>query len=961
MPDATPAHISKPPRQYQLDIIRGIAVLLMISAHAIDFYHDDSLSYLRHFVTFANTFVFSTFLFISGAVAFIAYLNREDKWTKVRRRLIQRLLVFLLGYYLLALISLGDKIIAASIVERWKILTNIITFQNIPAYTEFLIPFFVYGALLIFLPQLYKKVAANWRLALSYSLLLYIAGFLLYYLPVPASLIPWKALLVGHNHLFRFPILQYAPIYIAGLQWGNWLLAHSHAPDRRRLSLKIMAVTSLSLAAIAFIYFSLNTPWDKVFLRWPPSPVFILIGLAFIFFLNFILSYRQEMRAHPFMRDTFLLLGQNAFALFWTHIFLLKLFQLSGGAQVSSLLIVASLFLTLLITSLALATFIPFNFAFHLTFIRESGGRPFRAYDFPVLPSIYQLAQDISHRPHVIHRTGYALAAIFLFALTFSLFGAPRHELIAQSPPPLVWWDRDYAYNRPLTIKNQQSLSTLQSNSLVSFSLNHQKLVQEKKSLITGSDIRLVFYNGKDFQEIHFWPQTPWNSDQTTLAFLLAKDIGPGQESTNYFIYYGNNIASTLNHTSKALPSTPGDARITLGDESPYELLAETSRIWVLKSDKITATEPIVFSVRLPSPSSLMDPIVDYEVVGTNLRGLMYPVSEDTWEVSLDASSLAPGTYRARAILKDSGATTISQNAGFRVSYPLYVAWTQDWEGYDIPEAYLEAMASITKQHHNLPITHYFNPRIYTAPDISSERRQYLTNWVKNRRDSFSEEIALHLHMFPDYVTDADVAPRNDPRWGFNNDGYDILTSAYTYEETLKLLNRAKQWFDKYDLGTPVAYRAGGWFADSETLKAVQDAGFLADSSGRTAYKFGARKQPGFWNLPPTTKPYYPSESNQNSAAPPPNLTILEIPNNGADSYAFSAKDMIDRFQDNFTGEALTEKQQITYLSHPHWFNRAEQQRVEELFSHIDQFLFDLDRGPIRYVTTSQIYQAWSN
>ncbi len=176
----------------------------------------------------------------------------------------------------------------------------------------------------------------------------------------------------------------------------------------------------------------------------------------------------------------------------------------------------------------------------------------------------------------------------------------------------------------------------------------------------------------------------------------------------------------------------------------------------------------------------------------------------------------------------------------------------------------------------------------------------------------------------------------------------------------LKIIKRGLYWFNKYGLGKPISFRAGGWFANTETLKALEDMGFLIDTSGRTEYTLNNTIK-GPWYLKSTTHPYHPSKTDQNSESldSSQNFRIWEFSNNGGDSYWYKTEELIKRFEDNFKGKPLMEKQQITYLSHPHWFTR-EQEQINSVFDHINQFLYQKDEGPVRYVTLANLYQAWA-
>jgi hypothetical protein len=85
----------------------------------------------------------------------------------------------------------------------------------------------------------------------------------------------------------------------------------------------------------------------------------------------------------------------------------------------------------------------------------------------------------------------------------------------------------------------------------------------------------------------------------------------------------------------------------------------------------------------------------------------------------------------------------------------------------------------------------------------------------------------------------------------------------------------------------------------------------------------------------------------------------MEIPNNGADDYAFSAVDMIGRFDQNFTGQPLLKPAQVTYLSHPQWFDTRRQAKMTQLFDYLDQYRSAAGTGPVVYTTLNGVYEAF--
>lgn len=360
---------------------------------------------------------------------------------------------------------------------------------------------------------------------------------------------------------------------------------------------------------------------------------------------------------------------------------------------------------------------------------------------------------------------------------------------------------------------------------------------------------------------------------------------------------------------------------------------------------------------------------VHLNVVNTELSAKMSLVEDGIMKNGKKASGLL---YRGSAEVEGLGAgnfavvTKVTTPCGeetsaptaFNISYPMYVAWTIDWEGSDVKQQYLNDMSLLSRKH-NIPMTHFFNPRIYVTKAVSAARAQQLTAWVKNMRDKYGHQIGLHLHMFPDMVAATGVTPRTSPAFGWGRtDGYDILLTGYSQAEVQKMLAWAKATLVAKGLGTPTVFRAGGWFANESTLRALQNAGFTVDSSGRTKFQIGTNGYYVPWNLSVTTQPYRPNTTDQNSSDAP-NMNIWEFPNNGGDSWFFSKAQLLERFRAHYTSGVLKEKKLITYLSHPDWFYK-DKPTMDGLLNYTDKFLYTRDAGPVVYITLKGAYQAWT-
>ncbi len=328
--------------------------------------------------------------------------------------------------------------------------------------------------------------------------------------------------------------------------------------------------------------------------------------------------------------------------------------------------------------------------------------------------------------------------------------------------------------------------------------------------------------------------------------------------------------------------------------------------------------------------------------------------SEGTFNASLQIESLPVSTYKYKLSFSTECGNIESSKYVFYVSKPVYVSWTIDWEGIKIPDGHLKYMEDISSTY-NVPMTHFFNPRYF----VTKTYAKTYTDWIL-ARIKLGDDVGMHMHMFPDLVEAAGVIPKTNPRWGQTSpgDGYDILVTAYTYEELFEIFKWGRNKMIQNRLPIPVLYRSGGWFANLDTLKAAYDAGFLVDSSGRTQYTIGSNAPTTYWNLLSTTQPYKPSKSNQNIGGGT-TIGIWEIPNNGGDSWAFSKDQMYSRFKANFSGLPAKDKKLVTYLSHPEWFY-VDKPKIEGLFSDISKYLYEKDNGPVSFINQTTAYEIWS-
>ena len=971
-------------RFYLLDLLRGLAVFLMVLSHTVYFFHNGTSPFFLGLENFGNTVCFITFLVVSGAVSYLAYFKNGAFNLERKKKVTKRLKMLLLSYWFLAFFVTADQLVKGFGFARWKIILDILTFRNLPSYTEYIPPFIIYAFLLVLMPSFFEKITKRISKVLLYSVGFYLAGFVLYLLPSVSFFAPWKALLSGADGFYRFPIFQYMPVFLFGLFWGKTisetkgLVKKEHFVSVAIYSLIIFEVVLIT----AGIFLSDNL--DFILFRWPPSITFLGVGLGFTCLSALALYRAKQLARHPILRDFLLVLGQNAFALFWTHIFILQLYQMAGGAKVDNIFVFFFLVLLTFVLSLALATFIPFNFKFNLTFIKASLEEQEELLEKETLMKLGEEVEEVYEEivfeesrikkfffPHpskgpagrkLVKKRHMMAGSLALLLVIFAVFPSVLEEKdkAVKSATSATWFSDEFAYRQKIIVKNGESFASLPEGKKIKASFDQASLIKEKKSLKNGADLRLVYGRGSCFSSVNFWLNGSPSSGQAHIIFEVAESIAPGQEDGNYFLYYGNAVAESKSKNDPSIAMWESKYEVSFAGELSYPLLMVAEKIWNLKEKDKNLTLPI----SLKTDREFLNPNVTYEIMGQDINGKFNLGEKNLFQESVNISELLPGKYQIRATIKEAGKTYLSQKCGFYVSNPLYVAWTIDWEGYDVADTYLNALGQITDKH-DAKLTNLFNPRIYTTSSIAENRKNYLTNWVRSRNQKKNDEIGLHLHMQYDFVTAAGVEPKRADKWSnwgdIYNDGYAVLTTDYTKDELVKIYKKAFEYFDKMGLGRPETYRAGGWFANGETLKALEEVGIKVDTSGRTKYDFGydaSHKQTGFWDLPETAQPYFPSKTNQNKTGSD-NLSILEVPNNGADSYWFKAEDMINRFNKNYSGDILDNPRQVTYLSHPHWFNKSEQDRMDKVLTYVDNFKNDTDDGPVIYAASKDIYNAW--
>jgi hypothetical protein len=325
---------------------------------------------------------------------------------------------------------------------------------------------------------------------------------------------------------------------------------------------------------------------------------------------------------------------------------------------------------------------------------------------------------------------------------------------------------------------------------------------------------------------------------------------------------------------------------------------------------------------------------------------------------TFDLQGVIPGRYVVeiveRLAREDS---VVATSAEFVVSQPEYVVWTLDFEGDAAGDGELANTAAIADAL-GIPMTLMWNPRVWTTSQVGASRADAMLSWVKARATK-GDEIALHLHMWTDFVRAAGVAPRTAPSWSGRGDGYDVPMTVYDESESRTLIDFALKLVAEHDLPRPTTFRAGGQFANAANLRALASRGFVADCSAVPAGSFGRLQYP--WTLTADAQPYRPSSNDANAAG---DLPLLEAPTIGGNTFGHTSASIAPIARANVSflapqGEIAKDRRAITLVSHPATIGANERAAIESLFAAFAPLRYDRDTGPLRFVTLAQLARAW--
>ncbi|MBA2541880.1 MAG: hypothetical protein H0V17_19705 [Deltaproteobacteria bacterium] len=353
--------------------------------------------------------------------------------------------------------------------------------------------------------------------------------------------------------------------------------------------------------------------------------------------------------------------------------------------------------------------------------------------------------------------------------------------------------------------------------------------------------------------------------------------------------------------------------------------------------------------------------VADLPVVRLTLR----PDGRFVGEVPL--GSLGIGSYDM-LLAVDGNATAFAKLPVHR-SAPYYVLVTTDWDFADPGNTVLDYQDRMHVEHPDMRITHFIGPYTFTDPNITAARQQELVSWLVTQRDEQRDEIGLHIHPYCHFVESAGITCVTDQSttMALDPSGYTIKVAAYDRQEFGTLLDHASMLFEQHGLNRPKTFRAGGWTANVDTLNALADKGFTADTSalnwarieewdGKELYRWNMEN----WGpIGDTSQPYFPSQTDVLTSEAP-TMSLLEVPDNGVMIDYVTLPEMTGLFDANWNGEPLASPSVLMMGFHPApQFSRAEGDRVDQFLDYSDLRNSSTHAGPVVYITLDELVAAY--
>lgn len=299
-------------RVLAIDYMKSFLVIGMILAHTVQFLKKTAVGVLSilldRFSDYINLITFSGFLFCFGYACYVAYLRKDGK--QARPKILITAFKILLAYYISAFSFrlLVNKDFPFTLSNCIKLLV----LNDVPPYSEFLLPFFIIAILLL----LFFSFAKNNIGDFYFKLIIFLSLAAALFIPYDKISLNQLALIIGTHRFASFPVVQYLPYFLMGIYFAK----NNVLPNRTHMLISFL-LTALFIG-YTIVYKSLPQ-------RFPPT-LFWITGSAFFLYCYYAgAMWLQNKEKHL---SSLLSIGSNT--LFYLLLSNLILFYIAGIVKV---------------------------------------------------------------------------------------------------------------------------------------------------------------------------------------------------------------------------------------------------------------------------------------------------------------------------------------------------------------------------------------------------------------------------------------------------------------------------------------------------------------------------------------------------------------------------------------------------------------------------------------------------
>lgn len=196
-------------RNRAIDYEKGVIVFVMVWDHVLAYFGNGDAHPEQSAIMMAIcSMAFSTFVFAYGRSVFLAYYSRDLKTA------VPRMLGSAARSYLAFCISgIANNVLCQGKDFSRNVVKKVILLKDIPSMSEFLVSFAILAVLALVLYVPMKKMLEHKRAFWAVAALLLLSTFIPYERIKSVHL----GLLIGSKRFYLFPVLQYFPLFMAGL------------------------------------------------------------------------------------------------------------------------------------------------------------------------------------------------------------------------------------------------------------------------------------------------------------------------------------------------------------------------------------------------------------------------------------------------------------------------------------------------------------------------------------------------------------------------------------------------------------------------------------------------------------------------------------------------------------------------------------------------------------------------